>query len=125
MSFTKTCCDDSDIERQLTFAVQVQLGFLPNQRPNPPGYECFDYYEPAQTVGGDYFDYIALPDGRIAIGLADVAGKGIPAALLMARLYSAVRLHLFTQPTSAKVLSGSTRRSRCRELAIGSSPLSS
>jgi sigma-B regulation protein RsbU (phosphoserine phosphatase) len=95
----------SDIERQLAFAAQVQLGFLPDQRPNPPGYECFDYYEPAQTVGGDYFDYIVLPDGRIAIGLADVAGKGIPAALLMARLYSAVRLHLFTQSTSAKMLS--------------------
>jgi phosphoserine phosphatase RsbU/P len=95
----------SDIERQLTFAAQVQLGFLPNQRPSPPGYECYDYYEPAQTVGGDYFDYIDLPDGRIAISVADVAGKGIPAALLMARLYSAVRLHLFTQPTPAAMLS--------------------
>jgi phosphoserine phosphatase RsbU/P len=95
----------SDIERQLTFAAQVQLGFLPNQRPSPPGYECYDYYEPAQTVGGDYFDYIDLPDGRIAISVADVAGKGVPAALLMARLYSAVRLHLFTQPTPAAMLS--------------------
>lgn len=95
----------SDIERELRFATQVQLGFLPDQRPAIPGYEFCDYYEPAQRVGGDYFDYIALPDGRVAIGLADVAGKGIPAALLMARLYSAVRLHVFTQPTSGKVLS--------------------
>ena len=96
----------SDIERELRFATQVQLGFLPEIRPNPPGYEFFDYYEPAQRVGGDYFDYIQLNDGRIAIGLADVAGKGIPAALLMARLYSSVRLHLFSQPTAAKALSG-------------------
>jgi serine phosphatase RsbU (regulator of sigma subunit) len=95
----------SDIERELRFATQVQLGFLPVHRPSPSGYEFFDYYEPAHRVGGDYFDYVAMPDGRIAIGLADVAGKGIPAALLMARLYSAVRLHLFTQPTSEKVLS--------------------
>ncbi len=95
----------SDIERELRFATQVQLGFLPVHRPSPAGYEFFDYYEPAHRVGGDYFDYVAMPDGRIAIGLADVAGKGIPAALLMARLYSAVRLHLFTQPTSGKVLS--------------------
>jgi phosphoserine phosphatase RsbU/P len=94
----------SDIERELRFATQVQLGFLPEQRPSPPGYEFFDYYEPALRVGGDYFDYVAMPDGRIAIGLADVAGKGVPAALLMARLYSAVRLHLFTQPTPGKVL---------------------
>jgi sigma-B regulation protein RsbU (phosphoserine phosphatase) len=95
----------SDIERELRFATQVQLGFLPEQRPSPPGYEFFDYYEPARRVGGDYFDYVPMPDGRIAIGLADVAGKGVPAALLMARLYSAVRLHLFTQPTPGKVLS--------------------
>jgi phosphoserine phosphatase RsbU/P len=95
----------SDIERELRFATQVQLGFLPEHRPNPPGYEFFDYYEPARRVGGDYFDYVVMPDRRIAIGLADVAGKGVPAALLMARLYSAVRLHLFTQPTPGKVLS--------------------
>jgi sigma-B regulation protein RsbU (phosphoserine phosphatase) len=95
----------SDIERELRFATQVQLGFLPEVRPNPPAYEFFDYYEPAQRVGGDYFDYIQLNDGRIAIALADVAGKGIPAALLMARLYSSVRLHLFSQPTPAKALS--------------------
>jgi sigma-B regulation protein RsbU (phosphoserine phosphatase) len=95
----------SHMERELQFATQVQLGFLPERRPNPPGYEFFDYYEPAERVGGDYFDYIELNDGRIAIGLADVAGKGIPAALLMARLYSSVRLHLFSQPTPAKALS--------------------
>jgi phosphoserine phosphatase RsbU/P len=95
----------SEIERELRFATQVQLGFLPNERPDVPGYEFFDYYEPAHRVGGDYFDYIALPDGRIAIGLADVAGKGIPAALLMARMYSSVRLHVFTQPDSGRVLS--------------------
>jgi sigma-B regulation protein RsbU (phosphoserine phosphatase) len=95
----------SHMERELQFATQVQLGFLPERRPNPPGYEFFDYYEPAERVGGDYFDYIELNDGRIAIGLADVAGKGIPAALMMARLYSSVRLHLFTQPTAAKALS--------------------
>ncbi len=96
----------SDIERELRFATQVQLGFLPEVRPNPPGYEFFDYYEPAERVGGDYFDYIQLNDGRTAISLADVAGKGIPAALLMARLYSSVRLHMFSQPTPGKVLSG-------------------
>jgi len=93
-----------DIERDLEFATQVQLGFLPNQRPKLPGYDFHDYYEAAMRVGGDYFDYISLPGGRVAVALADVAGKGIPAALLMARLYSSVRLHLFTQPDAASAL---------------------
>jgi phosphoserine phosphatase RsbU/P len=95
----------SEIDFELTIAAQVQRDFLPHQRPNPPGYECSDFYEPAKQVGGDYFDYIALPDGRLVIGAGDVAGKGLPAALLMARLYSAVRLHTFSQTNSGKVLS--------------------
>lgn len=85
-----------DLERDLEFATQVQLGFLPKSRPKLQGYAFSDYYEPAQRVGGDYFDYIQLPDGRMAVALADVAGKGVPAALLMARLYSSVRYHLLS-----------------------------
>ena len=95
-----------DMERDLEFATQVQLGFLPHSRPKLRGYEFADYYEPAQRVGGDYFDYIQLPHGRIAVALADVAGKGVPAALLMARLYSAVRYHLISQPDAAAAMTG-------------------
>ena len=95
-----------DVERDLEFATQVQLGFLPNQRPAPPGYAFHDYYEAAQSVGGDYFDYITLPDSRVAIALGDVAGKGVPAALLMARLYSAARFHLLTESSLAKAFEG-------------------
>ncbi|MCA9068322.1 MAG: serine/threonine-protein phosphatase, partial [Planctomycetaceae bacterium] len=86
-----------------------QLGFLPNNRPNIKGYAFYDYYEPAQSVGGDYFDYVPLRNKHMAIAAADVAGKGIPAALLMARLYSAARFHLLTQPTVAKAMTGLNR----------------
>ena len=95
-----------DLERDLEFATQVQLGFLPHARPKLPGYEFADYYEPAQRVGGDYFDYIQLPNGRLAVALADVAGKGVPAALLMARLYSSVRYHLISEPDAAAAMMG-------------------
>ncbi|MEX2288030.1 MAG: SpoIIE family protein phosphatase [Planctomycetaceae bacterium] len=95
-----------EIERDLEFATQIQLGFLPNKRPNFADYEFADYYESAMRVGGDYFDYIALPDGRVAVALGDVAGKGIPAALMMARLYSSARFHLLTQPDVAGALCG-------------------
>lgn len=95
-----------DLERDLEFAMQVQLGFLPSQRPKVEGYEFHDYYEAALRVGGDYFDYISLPDGRLAFTIGDVAGKGVPAALLMARLYSSARYQLLTKPSAAAALTG-------------------
>ena len=95
-----------DQERDLKFATQVQLGFLPNRRPKLPGYQFADYYEAAQQVGGDYFDYVRLSDEKVAVALGDVAGKGVPAALLSARLYSSARFHLLTKPTAAEALTG-------------------
>ena len=74
--------------------------------PSFPGYAFGDYYESALKVGGDYFDYIALPNGRVAVAIGDVAGKGIPAALLMARLYSSARFHLLTQAGVAEAIAG-------------------
>ena len=52
------------IERDLELANEVQHGFLPDSRPDVAGYEFFDFYRPANQVGGDYFDYLRLPDGR-------------------------------------------------------------
>ncbi|MEW4530311.1 SpoIIE family protein phosphatase [Maioricimonas sp. JC845] len=95
-----------DLERDLEFATQVQLGFLPKSRPRLPDYSFADYYEAALRVGGDYFDYVTLPGGRIAIALGDVAGKGVPAALLMARLYSSTRFQLLTNPNLAEAVAG-------------------
>lgn len=95
-----------ELERDMDFATQVQLGFLPKSRPTIEGYSFSDYYEAALSVGGDYFDYIMLPDGRVALAIGDVAGKGIPAALLMARLYSSTRYQLLTQPTIQDAVSG-------------------
>lgn len=93
-----------EMERELELATQVQLGFLPKHRPRVPGFELTDYYEPAHHIGGDYFDYIPLPDGRIGLAIGDVAGKGISAALLMARLSAGVRYHLLSAPSPAAAL---------------------
>ncbi len=95
-----------ELERDLEFATQVQLGFLPKSRPALPSYTFADYYEAALSVGGDYFDYISLPDGRVAMTIGDVAGKGMPAALLMARLYSSTRFQLLTRKTVEEAVSG-------------------
>jgi serine phosphatase RsbU (regulator of sigma subunit) len=80
------------------------MGFVPNQLPQVAGYEFFDFYETAPRVGGDFVDYLALPDGRIAMSAGDVAGKGVPAALLMARLCSDARSQLLTKPSLAEAL---------------------
>ncbi|MDA1159708.1 MAG: SpoIIE family protein phosphatase [Planctomycetota bacterium] len=102
----QTLLNRQNLERDLEIAMQVQIGFLPNKPPDVKDYDFADYYEAAQHVGGDYYDYIELPDGRIAVTVADVAGKGVPAALLMARLYSAARYHLLTKKTPAEAMSG-------------------
>lgn len=100
----ETLLKQRDLDRDLEFATQVQLGFLPHQPPVLAGYEFADYYEPANRVGGDYFDYVQLPDGRVAVAVGDVAGKGVPAALLMARLHAAGRYHLLSAASAASAL---------------------
>ncbi len=91
-------------KRDLAMAQEVQLHFLPGRKPEVEGYKFFDYYRPADQVAGDYFDYIELPDGKLALVVGDVAGKGVSAALLMARLCSDVRYALLTSPTPAEAL---------------------
>jgi phosphoserine phosphatase RsbU/P len=72
-------------------ARRIQTEFLPRKPPLINGYTFFHYYEPALSVGGDYYDYIWLPGRRLAVLVADVAGKGVPAALLMSRLSAEAR----------------------------------
>jgi serine phosphatase RsbU (regulator of sigma subunit) len=84
------------VQRELQFAREVQRGFLPSDWPEVPGYGFYAFYEAAHTVGGDYYGFIELPDGRVAISLGDVSGKGMPAALLMAHLASDVRFSATT-----------------------------
>jgi phosphoserine phosphatase RsbU/P len=90
--------------RDLEAATRIQKSFLPAERPKHPQLRFFDYYSPAQHVGGDYFDYIPLPGGRLAVTLGDVSGKGISAALLMARVSAAARFTLATAPSAAEAV---------------------
>ena len=92
------------MERELTLAHRVQRGLLPAGPPVVKGYEFVDLYEPANHLGGDYFDYIELPGGRLGVALADVMGKGIAAALLMARLSAQVPYCLASLPTPADAM---------------------
>jgi len=93
-----------ELERELKLARDVQTGFLPKRRPNTEGYEFFDYYKPANHVGGDYYDYLELPDGRLAIIVADVVGHGIAAALTMSKLSAAVKFSIGARVNPAEML---------------------
>lgn len=79
------------VQQDLELASQVQLAFLPKTSPEIPGYNFFQYYNPAQQIGGDYFDYIHLDNNRLAIVMADVVGHGVAAAMFMAKLSAETR----------------------------------
>jgi len=71
------------IEQELRTAREIQQTFLPKEVPDVPGWQLVPYYHPAREVGGDFYDFIPLADGRLGLVIGDVAGKGIPAALVM------------------------------------------
>lgn len=85
--------------RQLETARQIQLGMLPRQRPQVNGYRFGHYYAPAEKVGGDYFFYEMLRDGRVILGIADASGKGLSAAMNISRFAGEVRLQIATSLT--------------------------
>lgn len=93
------------VEQDLELAKSVQRAFLPATPPDFNGYVFHDFYQPAQQIGGDYFDYIPLPDGRLAVIVADVVGHGVAAAMLMAKLSTETRFSLASQPDGAKAIS--------------------
>ncbi|MGE3821973.1 MAG: PP2C family protein-serine/threonine phosphatase, partial [Isosphaeraceae bacterium] len=85
------------MERDLKLAEQVQKRFLPQNLPKVPGYEFFAHYHPAYEVGGDYYDFVQLSQERWAIALADVSGKGVSAALMMAKFSGDTRYCILTE----------------------------
>jgi sigma-B regulation protein RsbU (phosphoserine phosphatase) len=91
------------LEEQLKVASNVQARLLPEKPPALPGYEiagtCLSTYD----IGGDYFDYIELPNGRLGLVVADVSGHGIPAALIMASFRALLRTQTRFNPAPAHI----------------------
>jgi serine phosphatase RsbU (regulator of sigma subunit)/anti-sigma regulatory factor (Ser/Thr protein kinase) len=78
-------------EQELEVARLIQQNFLPKELPDLPGWQIAAYYRPAREVGGDFYDVIPLPDGRVAFVVGDVTDKGVPAALVMSATRSVLR----------------------------------
>ncbi len=83
--------DRLSLKHDLEIAREIQQAMLPKGTFLAPGVEAFGLTRPANTVGGDCYDILPLPDGRVLVALGDVAGKGSPAALLMALLLAMMR----------------------------------
>ena len=81
------------VQRQVEAAAQIQRRMLPSRAPVMPGLTFGCVYDPTLQVGGDFYDFIELPQGYLGVCIADVVGKGMPAALMMASIRSALRAY--------------------------------
>ncbi len=79
------------LQQELRVARLIQQTLLPQELPQVEGWGVSAYYQPAREVGGDFYDFIYFPDGRIGFIVADVTDKGVPAALVMATTRSILR----------------------------------
>jgi serine phosphatase RsbU (regulator of sigma subunit)/anti-sigma regulatory factor (Ser/Thr protein kinase) len=79
------------IEQELRVAQLIQQQFLPKNLPELSGWQVAAFYRPAREVGGDFYDFLDLPDGKVGILVGDVTDKGVPAALVMASTRSIIR----------------------------------
>jgi len=80
------------MSKELDQAAHIQMGLLPSAPPKTEGMDIAGRTSPCRTVGGDYYDYLEFPDGRLGMLVGDVAGKGMPASLLMSSLQARVKV---------------------------------
>lgn len=90
--------------QELRVAQHIQQTFLPKEAPTLPGWHVAAFYRPARAVGGDFYDFITLPDDQVVIVVGDVADKGVPAALLMATTRAVLRAAAQRQESPGQVL---------------------
>ena len=92
------------IQQELRVAALIQQTLLPKELPSIPGWAVDAFYRPARAVGGDFYDFIELGDGRLGVVIGDVTDKGVPAALVMATSRAMLRATAIRHSSPAKVL---------------------
>lgn len=92
------------MEMELAQASEIQQSLLPAEPPAREGYDVAGYNLPCQAVGGDYYDFLNYKDGRLGLAVGDVAGKGLPAAIMMSSLQARVHMLLETSPEPAQAV---------------------
>jgi serine phosphatase RsbU (regulator of sigma subunit)/anti-sigma regulatory factor (Ser/Thr protein kinase) len=79
------------VQQELRVATLIQQQFLPKELPTLKGWQVAAYYQSAREVGGDFYDFVELPDDQVGVVVGDVTSKGVPAALVMASTHSLLR----------------------------------
>lgn len=105
------------MREELHLAAEIQRKLLPDESPEIPGYQLAGRSIPAQSVGGDYFDYVVIDSRRVAACVADVSGKGLPASLMMATVQATLRAQSLMHESASSCLTatnGLLRRSMRR-----------
>ncbi|HEV2707537.1 MAG TPA: SpoIIE family protein phosphatase [Pyrinomonadaceae bacterium] len=97
------------MERELQLAREIQQRFQPTTAPAVAGYELQGISFPSYEIGGDYYDFIPRPDGRMVIALGDVSGKGTAAALLMSSLHAAIHAQVASRQSIAETITAVNR----------------
>jgi sigma-B regulation protein RsbU (phosphoserine phosphatase) len=91
-------------DRELQIAREIQQNLFPRDVPNVPGFDLAAVSRSCYEVGGDYFDFIPLPGGRLAVVIADVSGKGTPASIMMASVHASLQAMAGTAPPAETLL---------------------
>lgn len=92
------------LEREIQLAREIQQTFLPDHLPQLPGWDLAIRWMPARQVGGDFYDVIELKEGRLGLVIADVADKGMPAALFMTLIRTLIRAAALSEDSPGRVL---------------------
>ena len=114
---------EENLRRELALAAEVQQGLLPAAPPQSAHLELAGFCQPARGVGGDYYDFISLNNNQLGLAIADVAGKGISAALVMSNVQAALRSQTMARDPAASAqptLSLSELVSNINKLLCGS-----
>ena len=104
------------LDKELAAAAQIQRHLMPKECPSLPGFDIARRYVPFGVVGGDLYDFVPIQNQHLGVVIADVAGKGVPAAILMAATRAALRGHIETVYAARDIIA-KTNKVLCRDIA--------